>query len=376
MPTSTYLFQLGHQPLLSAAEIRTILAQQNIAIQKERFDKNLLEIATNQPLDIEPLNHRLGGTVKIMEASPTISLEIPSLADYLEATTPGKIIFSLSGPDAARRAIAIKKELKTRGRSVRYIEIKNTATILHNDLVASASDLTICNNQIFVTRAIQPLEAFSERDYGRPGTDSRSGMLPPKLARLMINLAGVATDKILLDPFCGSGTLLIEAIDLGFKNVIGTDIAARAIADSTKNIDWYNKANKTTFKPKLMAADVHTLLQKIQPKSVDAIVTEPFLGQPLRGFETKEQLTQAARALRLLYEAAFGVFAQILKPGGTVIFIIPEFYAKNEAITVDCLSHITGLGLKIIPLDSNDDSLLYRRPSQYVGRRIWKFTKN
>src|SRR5205823_3602162 len=90
--------------------------------------------------------------------------------------------------------------------------------------------------------AVQPFEQFSARDFGRPGRDDLSGMLPPKLAIIMINLAANDTISVLLDPFCGSGTILSEALLLGYKNLIGSDISEKAVADTKTNLDWI--ANK------------------------------------------------------------------------------------------------------------------------------------
>lgn len=372
----SYLFQLGHQPHISRAEIVTVLHTQKISHTLKSVDQKYLALSCPETFDAVRLNTTLGGTVKIMEELSTSKDLVSDLTSYLNRIEPeGKINFSLSGPNAPKLAIAIKKNLKQLDRSVRYIEPKNTATILHNNLIKSESDLTIVYNHVYVTRSIQALEEFSERDYGRPGVDSKSGMLPPKLARIMVNLAGVETEKTLLDAFCGSGTVLLEAADLGFSDIVGSDVSDKAIADSEKNIGWYADQKKKVIKVKLLQADVHALLQKIQPKSVDAIVSEPFMGNPLRGHESKELLTRSARDLRTLYEDAFKIFSKILKPGGVVIFIIPEFYMNNDIITVDCVSHIRELGFKTIALDPESDSLLYRRPGQYVGRRIWKFQK-
>lgn len=371
---ANYLFQLGHQPHISRAEIFSVLEAMNISYTLKESDKNHVLISSKGLLDATKLNQTLGGTIKIMEEISVSANLASDITNYLNRViTEGKINFSLSGSNAARIAITIKKNLKQLDRSVRYIEPKNTATILHNNLIKSQSDLTIVYNRVYVTRSIQLLEEFSERDYGRPNYDSKSGMLPPKLARMMINLSSQKIDAAVLDPFCGSGTILLEAIDLGFSHLIGSDISNKAIDDTTNNLNWFAQKKGLVIKPKLILSDVHTLGQKFSPKSIDAIVTEPFLGNPLRGHETKDQLTKSARELRGLYEDAFRIFSQILKPGGVIIFIIPEFYVNNEIVTVDCLSHIRTLGFKTVALDPDSDSLLYRRPGQFVGRRIWKF---
>ena len=109
---SLYLFQLGHQPLLSVAEIKTVLANMGTTITNEALGQQFLQITTKSPLDISQLNHTLGGTVKIMEALPDVVAQPASLADYLISTSPdGKLNFSLSGPAAStkRLAIATKK---------------------------------------------------------------------------------------------------------------------------------------------------------------------------------------------------------------------------------------------------------------------------
>ncbi len=104
------------------------------------------------------------------------------------------------------------------------------------------------------TEAVQPFEQFSARDFGRPGRDDLSGMLPPKLAMIMINLAQTSLNSILLDPFCGSGTILSEALLLGYKNLIGSDISEKAVEDTKINIDWIAKEfnKKISFQPPLV----------------------------------------------------------------------------------------------------------------------------
>ena len=86
--------------------------------------------------------------------------------------------------------------------------------------------------------AVQPFEEFGARDYARPSRDDLSGMLPPKLAKIMINLAQAKENSLILDTFCGSGTILQEALIMGYLNLIGFDSSPKAIKDSQANLEW------------------------------------------------------------------------------------------------------------------------------------------
>lgn len=365
-----YLFQLGHQPLLSQAEILAVARTQKISIIKQEPMAGFLLVHTVEKIPATTLIKQLGGTIKILERIDCAP-NPKALTTYLnEKNSIGKINFSLTGGNFA---LQIKKELKSLNRSVRYIEPKNTATILHNNLVTTASDITIFEKNVFITVGIQDLEGFSERDYERPKIDSKSGMLPPKLARIMINLSEASKDEILLDPFCGSGTVLLEAADLGILNIAGTDLSPKAIQDSEKNIAWLKETTQARPVVKLKVADVQNISREFSPNSIATIVTEPFMGKPQTGRETKNDLSNTARELRQLFEKAFTEFKIILKPKGTVIFIIPEFIHKNEIITVDCLAEIKKSGFTVSQLIAGHDSILYKRPNQHVARRIYKF---
>src|SRR3989344_6013764 len=118
------------------------------------------------------------------------------------------------------------------------------------------------------TEAVQDFEAWSKHDFGRPSRDAKSGMLPPKLARLMVNLSGVQPEgSAILDPFCGSGTILMEAALMGSKAVIGSDISKKAVADTGRNMEWMRHAFPDTKK-------VRVSVYETPAEKVDAFVKE------------------------------------------------------------------------------------------------------
>jgi putative methyltransferase (TIGR01177 family) len=65
-----------------------------------------------------------------------------------------------------------------------------------------------------------------------------SSSLPTRLARAMVNLVAVPGDTI-IDPCCGSGTILIEAASIGIK-AIGSDINPKMAVASVENLRHFN----------------------------------------------------------------------------------------------------------------------------------------
>jgi len=376
-----YFFQLGRQPEISRAEIEQVFFSLDITPLSQKQEDSFFVVETSEELDTTALMERLGGSIKIAKEILQLENKIEDIAAYLDQSkSVGKIQFSLSGKNAESTALEVKKFLKSEGRSVRYIELKNTATILHNNLVEHQTDLTVIGTSLFATVAIQPIEEWGERDFDRPGRDSRSGMLPPKLARIMLNLAGIRTNKHtrLLDPFCGSGTVVTEAYLVGFENIIASDLSAKAIEDTKKNVEWLKQNSpikNTAAQFQFLISDATRLGQKIDGKSIDIIVTEPFLGKPLRGSENKMMLIKQAEELKSLYTKAFKMFAEILKKNATVVFIIPRFQFQKEWVQIKCAPEIAKLGFDIEPFTEKNSSLLYHRPGQFVAREIWKFKK-
>ena len=110
-----------------------------------------------------------------------------------------------------------------------------SAQIIHNSLTKqNGAELIIFkqNGSLQLAHTIheQNIEAYAARDQARPKRDARVGMLPPKLAQTIINLASGPhlPNQTLLDPFCGTGVVLQEALLMGY-NVYGTDIEPKMI---------------------------------------------------------------------------------------------------------------------------------------------------
>jgi len=104
--------------------------------------------------------------------------------------------------------------------------------------------------------------------------------MPAKLARCMVNLAQPKRGDLMLDPFCGTASILVEAWLIGCR-VLGFDVQRRMVRGSLQNLLHYN------VKPEGMAvADArHLPLTK-----VDCIVTDPPYGRlaTTLGWDTRQ----------------------------------------------------------------------------------------
>lgn len=66
--------------------------------------------------------------------------------------------------------------------------------------------------------------------------------LQPKIARCMVNLSRVKVDNLdecIYDPFCGTGTILIEAGLIGVKKVFGSDVDLKMVRGARLNLKYY-----------------------------------------------------------------------------------------------------------------------------------------
>ena len=216
------------------------------------------------------------------------------------------------------------------------------------------------------TCAIQDFESYGKRDFARPERDLKSGSMPPKLAQIMINLAQAKLTEKIYDPFCGSGTIIQEALVMGYKNVTGSDISEKAVSDTNRNLAWLERSFKTP-EIKVSLIDVRALSQQVE--DIDAIVTEPYLGPPLKGGETREQLLKNIAELEELYIAAFEQFSKVLNKDGHVVIILPTFRAGKETLELKIQDKIKDLGFTQI----SKDDLFYSREDQKVFRNVRVF---
>jgi tRNA (guanine10-N2)-dimethyltransferase len=125
-------------------------------------------------------------------------------------------------------------------------------------------------------------KTFSERRPRKKPFFHPSAM-PSKMARCMVNLAHGKAESLVLDPFCGTGTSLIEATFIGCR-AVGVDAQQRMILGTRKNLRFFN-----------ISAEGLVLADSRKPPffKVDCVVTDPPYGRSSSTLKsTTEQLVK------------------------------------------------------------------------------------
>lgn len=332
----------------------------------------------------------LGGLVKagdVFWSGSKKDLNADILAEYIKKhPRQGKVLFGLTvyAENMANETrhkylpIQLKKALKSTGRKIRWVtgehgEIR-PVTIEKLDLIKSGYDFVVVlfgeKAAIGLTTAVQNASLWSEKDYGRPFRDAKTGMLPPKLARIMVNLAiGKVPRKSakLLDPFCGGGTILMEAAARNSGlTLIGSDIDAKQVHGAERNMQWLYKRELVPS----ASVEWHTLsAQRLQEEvkgPIQYIVTEGFLGRPLKGSEPVHILETDRREVEQVWREALPVLASLQPKGGRLVAVWPEYHVRGQVVSLDMRNDAKKVGYNL----TTQKDFVYGRPGQFVKRKI------
>ncbi|MFH1867000.1 MAG: hypothetical protein ABIJ81_02865 [Patescibacteria group bacterium] len=388
-----YFFILGRQPEFSVVEAWQVaqslgLKFTNIALTKDFW------IVEAKSLDLLKLQQTLAGMVKLGEVLAGVNNKEQLItAAVKKIIKPAKrLLFGFSWYGQEPRlmkqlGLELKREYKTDGR-VRFVvsreKVLSSVTVQKNHLLPPSGWEIIFlpvedKVQIGRTITVQPFADYSERDYERPSRELREGMLPPKLARTMVNLAGGSGLKSLLDPFCGSGTVLQEAALLGVPQLVGSDNQEAAITRTKQNWQWLVRRRGVKAQLQLFTVGLEQLSSKINNRKFASVVSEPFLGPPLSGKETSKQLAAIYLSLTQDYTRWVGYLANLLASNGRLVMVWPVLVEGSNFNFLPLIEALDQAGLKFIEavppfLPSSwlteRGTLLYYRRGQKIAREI------
>jgi SAM-dependent methyltransferase len=382
---------LGRQPKISIAELESLYGSDAIT--------EINGYAATVNVDYSLPQERLGGSIKTAKFLTRLeNCNLKDAFDYLQKTVPdhldslpeGKMQFGVSvyGFDTSARTIlknvlTLKKIIKSAGRSVRIIENKKpdleAAQVLYNKLtgplgweiliIKDGSDCLLAQ-----TTGVQNIDDYSKRDFDRPKRDSYVGMLPPKLAQIMINLAAGSRKPddsrppILLDAFCGTGVVLQEAMLMGYF-VYGSDINEKMVRYSRDNLNWLQEQHRIRSQWNLEIADATSYSWR-QP--IDAVVSETYLGKPLTSLPAANKLEQIMNEANEIAERFLKNIAPQLKPDTKLCLALPAWHlTQGEFEHLGVLDHLSELGYNRLDLKhASWQDLIYYRKDQVVAREL------
>lgn len=396
------LIILGRQPALGLAELESLYGPEVLRPVGER--------AVSIDLEPKEINFaRLGGMVKFAKILTILdTTNWGDIQKFLESVAPGhaanlpegklRLGFSAYGLGVTPQRIqatglALKKVIRSTGRSVRYVpnvepEL-NAAQVLHNQLTQKlgwellfvrGGGKTIVAQSI----AVQDIEAYRRRDQQRPYRDARVGMLPPKLAQIIINLANPPSGGTILDPFCGTGVLLQEALLMNY-GAYGSDLDKRMVEYSEGNLKWLTN----TFRLPLACSD-DLELETPQPinsgryhleiadatsaswKSVpSAIAAETYLGRPLSSLPDQEILQKIMNDCDTIHKKFLRNITRQTKPGLRLCLAVPAWKTKAGFKHLRMLDSLGDLGYNRIRfVHASSQDLIYHREGQIVAREL------
>jgi tRNA G10 N-methylase Trm11 len=384
---------LGRQPALGLAELESLYgakAVKPVGVSAALLDKMPPEVSFAY----------LGGTVKFCKVLTELdSTKWSYIQNFLIMSVPahaanlpeGKMNLGLSvyGLDVTPRQITgagleLKKVLKNSDRAVRVVPNKeqalNSAQILHNKLTQQLGwELVFVKNGkktiVAQTIAVQDIEAYAKRDQARPKRDSKVGMLPPKLAQTITNMAsGEAlppgcgptnpVNKTVLDPFCGTGVILQEASLMGYQ-VNGTDIDSRMIEYSYQNLKWLG-IDIENHKLDTGDATAYKWGNKF-----DFIASETYLGRPFTSPPSEEILKQTIHEVNTITKKFLQNLAAQTKSGFRLCIAVPAWHIGGQVKHLPVIDHLTDIGYNRVKfVHAGGKDLIYRREGQVVGREL------
>jgi tRNA G10 N-methylase Trm11 len=388
------VYILGRQPDLGIAELESLLGEANIrkvdnSVVASAFEPNYIPFS------------RLGGSMKVGQIIATLPFSdwnkiesyifenAPKAIQYLGITSKINLGVSVYGiPVSAQKinasGLKLKKIIKHLGVSVRVVPNKtaqlNSAQVIHNKLIGSGWELLVIKDGqqtiLAQTVNVQDIEAYSARDQARPFRDAKVGMLPPKLAQIIINLASVGNNRFgatVLDPFCGTGVLIQEACLMGFKGY-GTDIEPRMVEYTDKNMSWLSGVYAD--REIEWNAEVGDAINHKWTNELDFVAAETYLGRPLTQIPDKETLNKIISDCDFIHKKFLKNIAEQTKPGFRMCIAVPSWINGNQILHLKTLDYLEELGYtRQSFVHANNRRLIYYREGQKVGRELVVITR-
>jgi len=359
-----YIFIFGRDPELSYIELKTYLNTRNKEFKVKIFNEFGIILGINN-IDVSKVIKDLGGTSKIAEVVDLEKIE-------LYHGKKNKIVYGVSaylGDDCD-----IREYLKARLKKEKLKAMIKTSKKREPFLTPSESivvfkdgfEIIVFGKFVGMVKAVYDPSEYKKRDINKP-VQRPLHTISIRLAKILINLSGAKEGDVVLDPFCGIGVIMQEAL-LMKMDAIGIDVEAKCVNDSMKNVNWVKKMYNVDGKFRIIKGDSRYVQNYV--KKVDVVATEPYLGPFMKKLPTPEKARDVVRKLTPMYADLLKGLNKVVK--GKVAIVMPRFRLYDgKRIKINFLKLIDEAGFK----PKKDFPIVYVAVKSKMEREIWVIEK-
>ncbi len=389
--STQYLFLLGRNPTLSRAELLNFCEEVWYDENKSLFIGEKLRF--ENPRDL-PKKHeqlfldRVGGTIRmgaivgeyrsVKEVQGSILKEIENEEKEKKES---RIILGFSAfgcgreflksfvPET-RRLVEKKIEVKVRIENSPGQNL-TSGRIFEAKLLRKGNEFIIVKNRdsylLTKTVANQNIRNYTLRDRIKNFRDAKLGMLPPKLAQVLLNLTNPKFDEVVIDPFCGTGTVNIEAAIAGFRT-IGSDIDEKVVEMARSNFEQMSeKFRYDNDSGEFFISDAVLFPSK---KLSGVVVTEGYLGFNFTQAPTKQEIEKNSKLVMKLWDEFFYHLEKSKISKVSLCLPLWRFGKNSVSISEKLFAKIRKYSYTPDVLFGNQKTFVYSRPGAFVGREI------
>ncbi len=311
-----YAFVFGKNWKLSLAEILSYFEYREIKWSFVDLSKKAIVVDTEvSPQDVIS---DLGGTLKIVK---------------IEKQFPFAELFNQDFGDWTERPISVYGSYKLLHNIRKVFDVVPKDKVLsHTEIITKGlkeSALIFGLKTCYWGRTVavsNPFE-FKKRDIQKPAKRTRLAISPSR-ARILLNLSQAKEN--VLDPFCGVGTIAVEAIFHGIKRVYISDYDKEVLKGAEKNVRWAKKVAGSNAKVIIKHCDARKISECFS--KVEAVATEPDLGVSLKRRPSKADARQIILYLKPLYKKFMNSLRDCLELGGRVAITLPCINSKSGKV--------------------------------------------
>jgi tRNA G10 N-methylase Trm11 len=363
-----YFFILGRNPELSRAELYSYLQARGMQFNEIFTEDNFLVVELDKDIlfDIQDF----GGIIKLGKITAEGSTDkIEKYLEKEEVIPADKFTYSILGN--GEEGILIQK----------FKNERKKAVIRHGRkaLKMESGDLLFLPNAEFEIFFHSPKNSdkyyfgLTQQDYSYEEVKARDMKKPvrreelaisPRLAKILINLSQIREGELLVDPFCGVGGILQEAI-LRKIDGYGVDMDKKAIESAKKNILWIEKNFNVKGHYKLIASD-SKFMENVQ---ADGIATEPSLAENMKWKMPEEKIKEFMFNFEKFMIAILIRMRQIKKSKAKIAITLPII--SNLSPNIETICEKTGLRIHKLP--NVAFPIKESRKDQFVSREFIVF---